>query len=348
MTTTTHGIAGVPVWVWLILAATFAGIPALVIGCALALRTLGSRSAFREPGDSASAARTHAAKVTRSGFEGLGFGLLIGLILVLDQRGWLAPLACAGGYLLGLLAGEYSAQPPAWGVRRAATLQARRARDYAPRWAAVAVVVTTVLTLAVPVVFAAAPTIHYGRWQPFQGAGSFFSGGQTAWPGLTVTLGAAALSVAALLLGTAGLRRIAARPQPGEAADRDIDELQRRQAGRAITGAVLALQLIALAALLIAGSNGLAVPVPSVSPTAYLGSRIMIWTGLGCAAAAALSWLVLSGWIRRTRRAAGGPASSQGAGPGDGPRTGQGPGTGHRPGAGPGSAPGAEPTGAAG
>lgn len=320
MSTVSHGIAGVPLWIWLIAAAIFAGVPALVIGCALALRALGSRWAFRQPG--ASAARTHARRVTRAGLEGLGLGLLIGLALVLDHRVILAPLACAGGYLLGLLVGEYSAQPPTWGVRRAATLLARRARDYAPRWAAVAVTVTTGLTLAVPIAFAVAPTIQYGPWEPFRGAGFSFPGGQTAWPGLTVTLGPAALSVAALLLGTAGLRRIATRPQPGEGADRDIDELQRRQAGRAIAGAVLGLQLIALAALLLTGSSGLGVPIPAIAPSAYLGSWIMIWAGLCCAVGGALSWLVLSGWTRRTRPAAGGAPTAPGASPGAGPVSG--------------------------
>ena len=312
-----HGIPGLPVWALIVLAAIFVGTPALVIGSAVALRALTSRSALREP--SARPARTHATKVARSGLAGLGVGLLLGLVLVVNERGTLAPLACAGGYLLGLLAGEYSAQPSAWGTRRAAALLARRATDYVPRVAAAAVALTTTLTLAAPVAFALAPSISYGRWHPFQGASFSLPGGRTSWPGLTLTVGGAALSVVALLLGTAGLRWIAARPQPAEGAERDIDELQRRQAGRAIAGAVLGLQLVVLAALMIAGSNGLAVPVPDLAPSAYLGSRVMIWAGLGCAAAAVVSWLVLSGWTGRARRASGGSPVEPGSSPGSGP-----------------------------
>lgn len=133
----------------------------------------------------------------------------------------------------------------------------------------------------------------------------------------------AAIFIGVVLLGAAGLRRVAARPRlAGAEQDRaghGLDELLRRQSGRAITGAVLGLELLVLAAILISGSGGPAVPVPAVSAAAYLGSRLMIYGGLGCAAGAAGSWLILSGWIRRTHRSR--PAegnSAPGAPGGDG------------------------------
>jgi hypothetical protein len=323
-----YPIVGIPMWAWIILAAIFVGGPALVIASAVALRALTSRSAFRAPG--ADAARTHASHVTWSELAGLGGGLLIGIVLVVNQRGILAPLACGGGYLVGLLAGEYWAQPPAWGTRRAAGLLVRRATDYVPRVAGTAIAVTTLLTLAVPIAFGLAPSINYPPFAVSAEPRIFLTsstptsifpmpGGLTAWPGWTITVGGAALSVAALLLGAGGLRRIAARPQPVEGAAHDIDELQRRQASSAITGAVLGLQLIVLAALLIEGSSGLAVPVARFSPGAYLGSRIMIWAGLGCAAAGAVAWLTLSGWIGRAHRDGDGPPAEPGSSPGSGP-----------------------------
>jgi hypothetical protein len=312
-----QAIPGIPIWIWLILAGVFVGIPVVVIGIAVLLRARASRSAIRQASGSPPAARGQAHRARGYGLAGLGTGLLLGVALVLDQRGALAPLACAGGYLIGLLLAEYAAQPPAGGQVRAATLRPRRPSDYSPRWAATAVLVAALLTVAAPVAFAAAPTISYGRWQPFPDAGFSLPAGRTAWPGWPVTAVAAAFAVVVVLLGVAGLRRVAARPRL-TSAEQDVpgqglDEVPRLQSGRAITGAVLGLELLVLATILVAGSNGLAVPVPAVSAAAYLGSRLMVYGGLGCAVGAAASWVVLSGWIRRMHRnrlADGHPGSS--------------------------------------
>ncbi len=323
----THALAitAIPVWIWLTLAAIFIGVPAAIIGIAVLLRARASRVAMRQADAPPPDARTQARRARRYGLAGLGIGVLLGVALVLDQRGGLAPLTCAGGYLIGLLIGEYAGQPPARGPVRAATLRARRPADYAPHWAVAVVVLAAALTVAAPVAFAAAPSISYGRWQPYPEAGFSLPGGRTAWPGWPVTTVAAAFAVVVVLLGAAGLRRVAARPRLAGAeqdpAGRGIDDLLRRQSGRAITGAVLGLELLVLAAILISGSGGLAVPVPAVSAAAYLGSRLMIYGGLGCATGAAGSWLLLSGWIRRTQRSR--PAdgnSAPGAPGGDGLR----------------------------
>jgi len=321
-----HGIPAIPIWIWLILAGVFVGVPVVIIGIAVLLRAHASRSAIRQAEGPPQAARMQARRARWYGLAGLGTGVLLGVALVADQRGGLAPLACAGGYLIGLLIGEYAAQPPAGGQVRAAALRPRRPSDYSPHWAATAVLLAALLTVAAPVAFAAAPSISYGRWQPFPGAGFWLPGGRTAWPGWPVTTAAAAFAVVVVLLGVAGLRRVAARPRLTSAEQdptgQGLDELLRRQSGRAITGAVLGLELLVLAAILISGSSGLAVPDRTVSAAAYLGNRLMIYGGLGSAACAAGSWLVLSGWIRRTRRSTRteghpGPAGANGqSGPG--------------------------------
>jgi len=312
-----QGIPAIPIWIWLIIAGVFVGVPVVIIGIAVLLRGRASRSAFRQADRPPTAARAQARQARWHGLAGLGAGLLLGVALVLDQRGGLAPVACAGGYLIGLLIGEYAAQPPAGGQVRAATLRPRRPSDYSPHWAATAVLLAALLTVAAPVAFATAPTISYGRWQPFPGAGFSLPGARTAWPGWPVTTVAAGFAVVVVVLGVAGLRRVAARPRltstEQDAAGQSLDELLRRQSGRAITGAVLGFELLVLAGILVYGSSGLAVPGPAISAAAYLGNRLMIYGGLGCAAAAAASWLVLSGWIRRRHQSR--PAEGQ-PGPG--------------------------------
>jgi hypothetical protein len=204
-----------------------------------------------------------------------------------------AVFCCALGYLLGLLAGELAAAMPARGRLRSASLLIRRPADYAPRWARYAAAAIALVLIAVPVAFALAPRIHYPRWHPFPGPGIALPGGMTSWPSLVTSAGSAALAVTALTLGMLTLHRLAARPRAAELQDQGTDELLRRQAGRAVTGAVLAIELLLLGAMLIAGSDGLAVP-PSGASAAYLASRALIWAGLACIAGGITSWLGLS------------------------------------------------------
>jgi hypothetical protein len=341
--------AGPGLWFLVIVSAVFIGIPAVTIAAAVLLRARPSRSGTAEariaksstaksstaetstpppstpppgtprpgtaPADGTtarpdvSAARNQAGRITRFGLAGLGVGVLLGLALVLQNQADLAALTCGAGYLIGLLIGEYAAQPPARGLQRAAALRARRPGDYVPRWAAAAVVAAVVLMLAALIVFAIAPAVSYGPWRPFPGQSFALPGGTTSWPGLRAPLAGLVFAAVVLLLGLAALRRIASRPQLTDPGQQALDELLRRQAGRAITGAVLSLQLMLLAAYLLAGSDGLAVPTAVVSPGAYLGNRIMVLAGLACVAGSIVSWLVLSGWMRR-RPAGGSPAEA--------------------------------------
>jgi hypothetical protein len=319
---TVHGVPQIPVWIWLTAAGVFIGIPAGVICLALLLRARASRSAYRLAGTAAGAERAHVRRVTACGLAGLGAGALLGVAMLLDNRAGLGVLTCAGGYLIGLLLGEYTGQPPVRGTLRTARLLARRPTDYVPRWAVATAVLSAVLVVAAPIAFALAPSVTYGRWHPAPGVNVTLPGGQTSWPALFPgTAAAGVLAILVLLVGAAGLRRVAFRPglagavaaRPDQAADVElqdgpeelagpreaVDDVLRRQAGHAMLGAVLGLELITLAAILIAGSGGLAVPVSAVAPAAYLGNRIMVIAGVGCAFAGPAAWLVLSGWTRR-------------------------------------------------
>ena len=311
------GQGGSPVlWIVLLVPAVFIGIPAVTIAVAVLLRARRSRAELPARGASAaardsqpdiSAAQAQADRVTRFGLTGLGGGALLGLALVLDGQPAFAALTCGAGYLVGLLVGEYAAQPPASGQQRAAMLRARRPADYAPRWAAVAIGATVIVMIAASIVFSVAPAISYGPWHPVPGQTFSLPGSTTSWPGLRVMLAGLAFSALVLLLGRAGLGRISDRPQLTEAGMQSLDDLLRRQAGRAITGAVLSLQLMLLAAYLLAGSEGLGVPTAAVSTAAYVGNRVMVIAALACAAGSIVSWLLLSGWLRRRRPDTGRP-----------------------------------------
>lgn len=327
--------ASLPLWVWVFVAGIFVGIPAVAIGTALLLRALRSRSVFRadslggntgsgqaSPGGPATpagaaglaasavkAAREHARRIARCGLVGLVAGVVLGIALVFSNHGGFAVLTCGGGYLCGLLVGEYTAQPRTRGQQRAAVLRARRPADYVPRWAAVMIAAAGALMVVALIAFTVAPPIHYGAWHPFAGQSFSLPGGSTSWPGLPSMLAGLGFAAVVVLIGVAGLRRVANRPQLTDVTGPAADEWLRRQSGRAITGAVLSLLLLVLAAFFISGSEGLAVPVPAISPTAYLGNRIMVVAGLCCAVGSIVSWLLLSGRIRRPRQAAG-PAAA--------------------------------------
>lgn len=262
-------------------------------------------SAARPAASAARAAREHARRTTCWGLAGLAAGIMLGIALVFSNHAGFAALACGGGYLCGLLVGEYTAQPRARGEQRAAVLRARRPADYVPRWAAVVIAAVGVLIACALIAFTLAPPIHYGAWHPFAGQSFTLPGGSTSWPGLPAMLAGVGFAAVVLCVGAAGLRRVADRPQLTDGVGQAADEWLRRQSGRAITGAVLSLLLLVLAAFLISGSQGLGVPAPAISPTAYLGNRIMVIAGLCSACGSIVSWLLLSGWIRRPRPAAG-------------------------------------------
>lgn len=69
----------------------------------------------------------------------------------------------------------------------------------------------------------------------------------------------------------------------------------RANTARAIAGAVLGIELLALGGLAIVASRDVGGPFAHAG-AGYLGSRILVWSGLGLALAGMLTWAVLGRW----------------------------------------------------
>jgi hypothetical protein len=284
-----NGIIGGPAWVQLIILAIVIGVPVLLIGGGLLLRLRAGQAAAQSAAPGAAQRARYLSQVRRCGLTGLLAGVLTGLVFIsAGAAPVLAVLTCALGYLVGLLAGELVASPPERDPQRAASLLARRPADYAPRWATGLALASALLVVAAPIVFALVPPVRY-------------PGGTATWPSPAISAAGAALAVTVLVLGRLALYRVATRPRATERQDPRVDEALRRQAGRAVAGAVLAAEFLLLGAALIASSDG-----PRRAATgsaAYTASTVLIWAGLACLAGGLASWLALSGWASRSRRA---------------------------------------------
>lgn len=272
----------------LILAAIWVGVPALIVG-ALVWWTTSRRGV---PANS----RARQTRSTR--LIGLGIGAAVGVVAVFIAQLWLAPIAVAAGYLLGVLRGELRDAPPRTGTVRVASLRPRTAAGYVPWWAALIAVVAAALTMFAPIVLiAAVPTPSYGPYHPFPDAPQFTLPGQKlSWPSpqewvpLAVVAGGA-LVVGALLIQRALRLPAAIDDQPG------LIESTRRNAARTITGTVVGVELVALGAQILFASGGVGVP-DVVGGPAYTISRILVWSGVGLALAGIVIWSALSWWRR--------------------------------------------------
>jgi hypothetical protein len=229
---------------------------------------------------------------------GIVIGAAAGMVAVWYNQVWLAPTAVGAGYLAGVLAGELvSASQPA-GSLRVASLQARGARQYLPRGSVPVAVGAGLLVMVAPVVLALLAQVSYGPWRPDPyDSRAVVPGGTTSWPSPGLSVPLAVIAGLALLAGGVLIRRVATLPQPMGAGQPGPQERARRNAGRAIAGAVLGIELLAVGSLAILAGNGLDVP-PGSDADIYLGSRILDWAGLGTALAGLLIWCLL-GWWRR-------------------------------------------------
>lgn len=281
------GMLGIVLLVRLVLAVVWVGIPLLLVG-ALVWWTTSRKSV----------ASDSRARQTRSArLKGLGLGGLGGLISVLFGQLWLGPVVVAAGYLLGVLNGELHDTPPRTGTVRSASLRARTAAHYVPRWAAVVSVIAAMLSMFGPIVLIGVPTPEYGPWQPFPDAPFITVPGQKlAWPSPAVWVPLAVVACGALVVGALLIRRLLRLPdatadQPG------IAESTRRNAARTITGTVVGVELLTLGALTLLSSSGVDVP-DQIGGAAYTASRILIWSGIGLIAAGIVIWCALAGWRR--------------------------------------------------
>lgn len=150
------------------------------------------------------------------------------------------------------------------------------------------------LTVFAPVILAAVPTATYGSWHPAPDDPGFTLPGATLkWPPVLQWLPLAVVAAGALVAGALLIHRVLRLP----AGDSGVPESGRRNTVRTIAGVVAGVELVALGALLLFISDGVAVPA-EVGGVAYLINRILIWTGLGLAVGGIIVWLTLSTWRR--------------------------------------------------
>jgi hypothetical protein len=297
-----YSSAGLPgftiFWIDLQVAFIWVGVPALVVGASVWWATRRARAG----GTAALARRARTGRLA-----GIAAGAAVGVAAVWYHQVWLAPAAVGAGYLLGMLAGELTAGPRPAGPLRVASLQARGARQYRPRGAVPAALGVGIPAMIAPVVLAVLPRVSYGPWRPDPyDARIVLPGGTLSWPSLALTVPLAVIAGLALLAGGILMRRVAALPLPVAGGPPGLPERERRNSGRAIAGAVLGIELLAIGSLAILAADGLA--VPDSAGDAYLGSRILVWAGLGAALAGLLVWCLL-GWWRRGPAVAPGPAA---------------------------------------
>jgi hypothetical protein len=271
---------GVLFWVRLVLVGIWVGVPVLLVGALVWWTTR----------------RGAAGRVRRARLIGLGLGALVGVVAVWLAQLWLAPVAVAAGYLSGVLNGELRGAPPRTGLVRVASLEPRTTSRYAPRWAVVVAVVAGAVTMLAPAVLSAVPTAGYGPWHPFPGDPFTLPGATLAWPSAALWVPLAVVAGGALIGGALLIRRVTGLPAatPDQSG---LLESTRRNAARTIAGTVVGIELVALGALTLFASSGLAVP-DQVGGGAYVASRILVWTGLGLAVAGIAVWCALSRWRR--------------------------------------------------
>lgn len=281
------GLLGVVLLIRLVLIAIWVGLPVLLVGAFVWWTT--SRKGI--PPESR-ARQTRSARLT-----GLGIGAAVGIVLIFTTDLWLAPIAVAAGYLLGVLNGELHGTPPQTGSLRVASLQPRTAKHYVPGWAAALAIAAAVLTTCGPIVLATMPTASYPPLHPFPQEPSITIPGATdTWPSPGLWIPLAVVACGALVGGALLVRRLLRLPAASTEAP-GLAEAARRNAARAVAGTVAGIELLALGAQTIFASSGISVP-NYIGGTAYTASRIMVWSGVGLVAAGIIVWCVLSSWRR--------------------------------------------------
>jgi hypothetical protein len=198
-------------------------------------------------------------------WAGLGAGLVAGALATASGglgRGVLLAAPLFGLFvLLGVLAGQLAGTVRR-GPVRVAQLRVRRARTYLHRPLAAAVASATVLLgllLVFTTVMGSADDVgRAGRMLTHQ-CSATQSEGHGPWAGSYYSLPLALLVLAGLGAGLLTLRRVVHRPRPGDPVAGVItaDDADRRNAARAVTGAVGILVTIPLIATCLSAAGGL-------------------------------------------------------------------------------------------
>lgn len=270
----TAGLFGALLWWRLGLAAVLIGVP-LLVGLVLVWWTT----------------RTGAAgQARRARLIGLGVGALVGVVTVFAALGFLAPVAIVAGYLVGVHYGEPAPVSASTGTRRVAWLPPRTVRRYVPRWALLVAIGAAALTVLAPAILAPIPAASYGPWHPVaDDPGLVLPGDTLHWPSAVHWIPLGVVAAGALVIGALLIQRFL----PLSADPSGLRESDYRARVRTITAAVTGIELVTLGALVLFVSAGVGVPV-EVGGVAYVVSRILVWTGLGLAAAGIVVWWVLS------------------------------------------------------
>jgi hypothetical protein len=270
-------VASLPITVILVLLGSLGlivGIPVLLVGLSTWFST--RKATKRSATDSISNAAARQARIGRIG--GLIMGAVVGVATWFATDGILAPAFVGVGYLLGMLAFELQPSNQPIGPIRSASLQARNAWQYLPRWVVRTTIVIAFPTLVAPVVFVVAPPPSY-----VSRAGM-----------VELSLPFAVMAAAALAVWVPLMNKVARLPQPvTEGSESNRVASSRANAARAVTGAVLGIEMLSLAGVTWASST----LVDSLTHgKAYALGRIMVCLGVGLAIAGLIVWSILSRW----------------------------------------------------
>jgi hypothetical protein len=272
-TSLSSGLSPQLLWAILLLACVFVGLPVAGVGFSVWIST-------RRGGLGSSEAAARRARNGRLG--GLATGAIAGLLALYLGNGTLAPVLVAAGFLAGVLATELQPTQRPSGSVRVASLQARDAWRYLPRWVVPGTIATGTLAILAPVWFALSPWDQAG------------SRGALVWLSIPLAIAAGLALVGWVML----IGRVTDLPQAaGPDADQDSATRDRKNAARAIAGAVLGIELVVLGAQAISASGAL----PDTGGL-YLSSRVLVWVGLGLALAGLVLWSAMSRWRAQATR----------------------------------------------
>jgi hypothetical protein len=155
--------------------------------------------------------------------------------------------------LAGVLAGELSVRAPAGRTRRAA-IAVRRVGDYIPRGLACSVAVATA---ALGALLSTTTATGSGRVLVLR-CSAAMTQSHSPWPGAFYSIPLTIVVLGGLTAAVLALRQVARRPRPGDpAALATADDLLRRRAATAITGACGVLVTIPLIAVSLVTVGGL-------------------------------------------------------------------------------------------
>jgi len=220
------------------------------------------------------------------------------------------------GYLAAVALGEAMMPKPEPGRLQRAVLDARRPRDYVPRW----LMWVLYLSVALGIALCATTIIYLAAVQPAQLLCSRESGApleRFTFPSNTVLPLAAAIVLAYAVIGLATwtvLGRIAGRARPsGHPALISIDDALRRAAGRRVAAAGLGAALLTLPIPLSWLERSVTSPCWNASQTT---DSVFRWLVLGCVVAGLAALIFVPSGARQF--SALGIATEAGSGPGAG------------------------------